>query len=152
MTQLTEHFSLEELTRSDYATLHNINNTPTDIRIIGNLEALAELMERIRKLLGDPISVSSGYRCPKVNTAIGGSKTSAHLQGMACDFNAVGYDAKGAALKIAPLVKEFGIDQLIYEVRDNTEWVHVGMADDPRGQILTAIFEGGKARYVGGII
>jgi hypothetical protein len=148
MTQLTEHFSLEELTRSDYAIRHSINNTPTDVRIIGNLQALSELMERIRKLLGAPISVSSGYRCPKVNTAIGGAKNSAHLTGMACDFNAVGYDSKGAALKISPLVQEFGIDQLIYE----GSWVHVGLSDEPRGQILTAVFGQGPVTYIKGIV
>lgn len=143
---LTENFSLREMTRSDYAERHGINNTPTDIRIVGNLHIMAECMERIRKLLGAPIIVSSGYRCPKLNTAIGGSKTSAHVQGLACDFNAVGYDAKCAALKIAPLVEEFGIDQLIYE----GSWVHVGLYDEPRGQILTAYFN--PTRYVQGII
>ena len=148
MTQLTDHFSLEEMTRSDYAERHGIDNKP-NLEIIANLTEMAMVMERVRMAVGAPISVTSGYRCGKLNTAIGGSKTSAHVRGHACDFVAFGQTARETALKIAPLVKELGIDQLIFEFG---RWVHIGLAEYPRHQVLTAKFEGSHVSYMQGVM
>src|SRR3990167_5857670 len=83
--QLSNHFSLEELVRSDIGARRGIDNTPTP-EIIANLTELALGLEKVRELLGQPIYISSGYRGPKVNSAVGGSKNSAHMKGYAADF------------------------------------------------------------------
>lgn len=146
-TKLTAHFTLEELTRSDKANELGLDNTPPN-SVLANLLSLAEMLERVRKVVGKPVTVRSGYRSPEVNKAVGGSATSAHMKGMAADIYVKGMDCKAVALLLAPLVGEFGIDQLIYE----QTWVHVGISYTPRGQIKTRIVVNGKDTYVGGIV
>ena len=148
MTRLSDNFTLAEMCASDYAERHGLNNRPVDAETVANLTEVCMVLERVRKLAGAPIIVSSGYRSPKVNQAIGGSKTSAHMAGLAADIRAVGMTARELALKIAPLVQEFGIDQLIFE----GSWTHIGLRDNPRGQILTARFGGGGVKYEQGIL
>lgn len=146
MTQLSKHFTLEEFTFSQTAVRKNIDNTPTP-EALDNLFRTANLMEQVRELLGKPIHISSGYRGPQLNKAIGGSKTSAHMQGLACDFVCHGFGTPLAITKeIASSV--IGFDQLIYE----GTWVHIGLAENPRREILTAKFYGGKTTYLHGIV
>lgn len=100
---------------------------------------MAEVMEKVRTILDDkPILISSGYRCPPLNSAIGGSKNSAHMSGLACDFSCPGFGTPlQICKKLKPYMKELGIDQLIHEYRT---WVHLGLsAADmiPRHQALT---------------
>jgi Peptidase M15 len=84
--QISEHFTLEELSFSEAAARLGLDNTPIPI-VITNLGLVATVMERIRTLLGDrPIVVHSGYRSAEVNQAVGGVVTSAHCHGLACDF------------------------------------------------------------------
>jgi uncharacterized protein YcbK (DUF882 family) len=135
-THITKHFPLVEMIRTNH---RNIDNRPGHDEL-ANLERTCLLLERIRALLGVPVSVSSGYRCLTLNRAIGSKDSSAHVKGLAADFVGVGMTAKEAALKIAPLVKEFGIDQLCYE----QSWIHVGLCEAnkvPRNQILTIKFD-----------
>ena len=136
MTQLTEHFSLEELIASDTADAMGIDNTPPpDIEAC--LGILAETLELVRELLGDkPIIISSGYRCYELNVACGGADDSAHLSGLAADFTCPEY---GTPLDICntllPHMEALGIDQLIWEYAG---WVHLGLtAGDPRCMALT---------------
>jgi hypothetical protein len=143
---LSMHFSLAEMTASEVAVRRGLDNTPTP-DIVENLKLLCGYMEQIRDLLGVPITVHSGYRSPKVNAAVGGSDHSAHLHGMACDFIAPAY---GTPQEIAKVILGNGtipFDQLIYE----GSWVHFGIGDDMRKQVLTAHFDGGKATYSQGI-
>ena len=138
--QLTEHFSLEEMTHSDIAARKGLDNTPTP-EIIANLTRVAATMERVRVLLGwNAVHVHSGYRSVEVNKAVGGVATSAHCKGLACDFDVQTYSNYAAAMKI----KESGIpfDQLILEFSGSPYggWVHLGLAEDgkqPRMQCLT---------------
>lgn len=82
---LTPHFTLEELCQSDYAVRHGIDNSaPASLH--DSLLMLAEGLERVRLVLGYPLRINSGYRCGKLNTAIGGAKNSAHTEGRAADF------------------------------------------------------------------
>lgn len=146
---LSDHFTLSELTSSEYALRHGINNMPTDADVLENLHTLANGLERVRLLLGKPLIISSGYRAPKVNAGIGGSPTSAHCKGLAADFVAAGISPRAAALEIAEHAETLGIDQVIYE----GTWVHVAWPDvdsSPRHMALTAIF-GKPTRYVTGI-
>lgn len=136
---LTPHFTLEELTLSQTASRMGLNNVPApDSEEFKNLKRLAETMEDVRIVLGNqPIIISSGYRSPQVNVAVGGAQNSAHLFGLACDFTCPSY---GTPLQICkrlePLMKVMGIDQLIYEF---SSWVHLGLAPSgaPRMMALT---------------
>jgi len=134
---LSPHFTLDEMTASQTAAREGIPNQPDQVAM-GNLVRLTnECMEKIRTILGaKPIIISSGYRGPELNKAIGGSTTSAHMVGLAADFTCPGY---GTPLDIChalmPHLNELHIDQLIYEY---DSWVHVGMSQGtPRHQTLT---------------
>lgn len=146
MTMLTEHFSMAEFTASETAARRGIDNTPNRPDLRANIQRTAQVLERIRELLGKPISLTSGYRCSALNAAVGGSLNSAHMLGLAADIivpqYGVPYDVCRA---IVPYLAEFGIDQLIYE----HTWTHIGLSiDAPRHQVLTLV-QGG---YVQGIV
>lgn len=150
MTQLTAHFSLEELCASDYALRHGINNVPTDPDIIENLTILAQGLERLRGLLLKPIHVNSGYRCPKLNSAVKGSKTSQHLQGLAADIVVPGMTTTLLARSIVAWGDTINYDQVIHE----GTWVHLSFPDvdvSPRRQVLTAHFANGAVTYTQGL-
>lgn len=135
-TMLTPHFTLDEFTCSQTAARMGIPNIPAG-QEMDNLKRTAEVMERVRAILGaKPVLISSGYRCPEVNAACGGSSTSAHMSGLAVDFTVPGY---GSPLDVChalqPHMADLGIDQLIHEYGG---WVHLGLSPDPpRCQCLT---------------
>jgi zinc D-Ala-D-Ala carboxypeptidase len=138
---LTEHFTLAELTYSDTANSMGIDNTP-DADGVEELTKTAELLEKIRDLCGgNPVFVSSGFRCPAVNSAVGGASNSAHVWGGAADFT---IPAFGSVLDVChaiePHLGAWGVDQLIDESGGGAAWVHIGRAPDgyePRAQCLT---------------
>lgn len=144
--RLTEHFTLEELTDSQVATRRRIDNTPPP-RVIENLRRVAEVLEQVRSLVKRPIVISSGYRSPALNVAVGGARKSAHVNGLAADINAMGVSAKDLAQMIA--VSEIEFDQLIHE----GTWVHIGLSEGKlRHQISTAHFGSTGTTYVAGIV
>lgn len=120
MTQLTEHFSLEELTFSQAAARRGLSNQPGPDEL-GRLKRTAEGMEQVRDLLGVPINVSSGYRSKAVNAIIGGVETSQHVRGEAVDFTARRFGSVAETVaKIA--ASDIAFDQLINEYG---QWVHI---------------------------
>lgn len=135
---LSPHFSLDELTASQSAARGGIDNTPPE-DVIANLARLAAVLEQVRGLLGVPVLVSSGYRCPALNALIGGSTTSAHLSGLACDFTAPKF---GTPFEVAAKIADSNLpfDQVIHEYG---RWVHLGLSAGvtPRRQCLS-IFSG----------
>ena len=144
--RLTEHFALAEFTDSQIATRRRLDNTPAP-RIIENLKRVAEVLEQVRDLAKRPIVVSSGYRSPALNVAVGGAAKSAHVNGLAADINAIGLSAHDLAQMIAASPILF--DQLIYE----GTWVHVGLSEGvPRRQVSTAHFGSAGTTYVAGIV
>ncbi|MBI3229537.1 MAG: DUF882 domain-containing protein [Burkholderiales bacterium] len=141
----SEHFNLSELVFSQTAVRHNLDNTP-DAQVVENLQRLCATLEQIRSLVGAPIHISSGYRAPAVNHAVGGASNSAHCYGLAADISVPGM----TPLALAQLIEKSGIeyDQLIYE----GTWVHVGLREgDARMQVLTAHFSQGHASYSEGL-
>lgn len=132
--QLTTNFSLEELVFSQTASKLGLDNTPVK-GIFNNLINTAENMELVRNVLnGQPIMISSGYRSPKVNAAVNGSKNSQHMQGKAVDFTCPNF---GSPSTIIRAIKNSGIkfDQLILEF---DSWVHISFSDPSRKQVLIA--------------
>lgn len=149
--QLSPHFRLSEFTVSGVAERRGIRNVPLGTQI-ENLKRLAQVLEVVRSNLnGNPILISSGFRNAEVNAAVGGSRTSAHIDGRAVDFICPGF---GTPKEVCQQLVTNGIvfDQLIYE----GTWVHLGIAilgEQPRQQVLTAIFErGSSTRYLRGLI
>ena len=125
---LSPHFTLEEMVVTQH---REIDNSPPP-EVMANLKATAMQMEAVRLLLGCPILISSGYRCPALNKAVGGQQNSQHTTGQAVDFIAPGY---GAPITVASRLKDSGIkfDQLIVEFG---RWVHISFTSKPRGQML----------------
>ena len=144
--QLSEHFTLAEFCTSQAAIRNRLDNRPGDIEI-ANMKRLAALLEEVRALVGKPINVSSAYRSPAVNKAVGGSSSSAHMKGLAADITVSGMTAKALATLISMSKIEF--DQLILE---GNSWVHIGLSESkPRRQLLTATFVVGGVTYSQGI-
>ena len=143
---LSPHFSLAELLASQVATRKGIDNTPAPA-IVANLTRLAALLEQVRALVGAPITISSGYRSPALNRAVGGAASSAHVLGLAADISTAKLAPKALALLIRQ--SDIAFDQLIYE----GTWVHIGLSTGAlRRQVLTAKFAGGGVSYVAGIV
>lgn len=146
MNRLTEHFTLEELCHSEIAVRKGIDNAPNADQI-QNLNSLAGVLERVLDIVGGPLHINSAFRSLKLNTAVGGSKNSAHLEGLAADFTCPAFGTpKEICIEIA--ASGLAFDQLIYE----GSWVHISADPRYRQQILTANFSGGKASYVNGIV
>jgi hypothetical protein len=143
---LSANFTLEEFLVSQTAERHGIDMTPLP-NVLANLQTLVDTcMQPLREAAGASIFISSGYRPPKLNEMIGGSKTSAHRFGKACDFKISGMTPYDTCKLIVELDLPF--DQVIHEFG---RWVHLGISDDLRYQELTAYRENGATRYVPGI-
>jgi putative chitinase len=127
MTQLSENFSLAEMTRTDTG----LPNTPAPAEL-EVLRKTAVQMEAVRKLLGRPIRVNSAFRGPLVNKAVRGVTTSAHCRGHAVDFACPDF---GTPFQVADAIARSGIkfDQLILEYG----WVHISFDPRMRGECLT---------------
>lgn len=140
--RLTEHFDLSEFTLSQTASRYGLDNTPND-EIIQNLHSVAETMEDVRKILGKPILISSGYRSSVVNRLVGGASSSFHVKGLAADFTCPGFgNIDSVCRALLPNMEELGIDQLIKEFNS---WVHLGLEDHgaaPRYMALTIDSDG----------
>ena len=137
-THLSPHFTLEEFTDSQTAARQGINNKPPPGSAdYAAIQRTAETIEKVRTILGNkPILVSSGYRSPQLNAAVGGSTGSAHMSGLACDFSCPGFgDALAICKALQPHLQELRVDQLIWEYGT---WVHLGLSrGDPRMMCLT---------------
>ena len=120
-----KYFTIKELTKSSTAEAKGIDNTPTP-EVERNLTALVDnVLDPLRTIYGKPITVNSGYRCPELNKAVGGSKTSDHMNGFSVDITA---SCKKENAILFQIIKDnFDFDQLIWE-KGNSEypdWVHV---------------------------
>lgn len=123
---LSKHFTLEELTFSDAAARHGLDNTPSE-EITENLKRLCDrILEPIRDIVHKPVHVTSGYRSPVVNALVGSKVTSQHVRGCAADIKVAG---------VSPdvLIKAIIGAGLPYEqvIREYQSWVHISVPNDP---------------------
>ena len=128
------YFTIKELTYSKTAEEKNINNSP-DINIQKHLEELIKFLNPLREAWGEPILVSSGFRCPELNKAVNGSETSAHLMGYAVDL--VPKDMKDWNDFITFLkdyLKDKLFDQFIIETSGSFKWAHLGLYNNKNQQ------------------
>ena len=137
--KLSDNFSLAEMTKSQTALRKGIDNTPTEAEV-AKLKLLCEkVLQPVREHFGRPVTVNSGFRCLKLNRAIGSKDTSQHRKGEAADIEIPGVPNKELAEWIRDNLE---FDQLILEFyRDDDPaagWVHVSFKDgDLRNQCLT---------------
>ena len=152
---LSANFTLKELTRSDAATRLGLDNQPND-EALENLKLLCEkVLQPVRDHFGKSVTVNSGYRSPESNAAVGGSKTSDHCKGQACDLEIDGIPNPELAQWI---MDNLEYTQLILEFYTpggdpNAGWVHVSY--DPNNlkkQELTATKVAGKTTYLNGLV
>ena len=117
------YFTIKELSKSSTAEKLGIDNTPTP-EIRAKLNTLISALDKIREQYGKPIIVTSGYRCPELNKAVGGVKSSQHVKGEAADL--VGRN-DNETRKIFETAKALGnFDQLLYEKNSKGSiWVHI---------------------------
>lgn len=139
---MAKYFTLKEL----ISTKRKIENVPT-FEDVHHLEELVKnLLDPLREAYGKPIRVNSGFRCPALNKAVGGSSTSAHLQGYAADLD----DWKGDTEALVTFAKTWVVlnrikfDQLIREetADGKTVWLHIGLYGPngcQRGQIFDLV-------------
>lgn len=134
------YFTIAEFVKSETAEKKGIDNRlPKEL--LPNAQALIDnVLDPLRKAYGKPIVVSSGYRCEALNKAVGGSKTSDHMNGRAADI--VGTPNTPAEnRKLFNLIQELKLpfDQLIWEKGDvvGPDWVHVSYrGEGNRNQVL----------------
>lgn len=134
--KLSEHFDLAEFTASQTADRLNLDNTPPQL-VIANLLVLAEGLEQVRSLLGNrPLTITSGYRSPSVNAAVGSKPSSQHLAGQAADFICPRYGSP-ADIMAAIVGSDIKYDQVISEFASNGGgWVHISFSERNRKQAL----------------
>jgi hypothetical protein len=125
-TLLSPHFSLEELTVTDH---REFTNEPNDFEK-NNLKRLAELLEQIKRLLGDkPIMVNSAFRSKQVNDAVGSKDTSQHRIGCAADIRVPGMTPDEVVKAV--LASDIPYDQII---REFDRWTHISVPNEPNGK------------------
>lgn len=180
--KLSAHFSLSEFVASDTAVRMGIDNTPESV-VVAELFKLAEVMEMVRAELnsvvpGTYISVTSGYRCEKLEREVTKKDYTSwclrrkvkqtpetwqvyfdhksHPKGDGCDFGAPVF---GDPLAIVRLIANRPhimrhIDQIIVEgvTQNSYGWVHIGISDNPRHQVMSAEFKDGTPIYTQGIV
>lgn len=129
---LSEHFTYEEMTRTDH---REFDNTP-NASVLANLTRLSAFLEQVKLILGGkPIIINSAYRSKKVNDAVGSKDTSQHLVGCAADFRVPGMTPDQVVKAIVD--SGIGYDQVI---REFDSWTHISVPsnpkDNPRKQAL----------------
>ena len=120
---LSEHFSLDELIYSSTAKTMGITNRPGSSEL-ANLRFLCrEVLEPARRVLGEPIHVTSGYRCLALNRAVGGVAQSYHVQGLAADLHIE--SATHASRLADALNAQPYCDLILVEHAHGASWLHV---------------------------
>lgn len=147
---ISDHISYKEATYSPTAKAKGIDNTPSD-DVINRMKLVAEnIFEPVRLHFDSPIYISSFFRCAKLNVAIGGSKTSAHVTGEALDMDGDVYDSPSNKQIFEYIRDNLKFDQLIIEgiTGGKMAWVHCSCkATGNRNQILFMYISKGKTVY-----
>jgi hypothetical protein len=120
---LSPNFTLEEMTASETAERHGIDNTPSN-EVLMNLRRLALFLEDVRTAVGMPLRISSGYRSPEVNQKVGGKSTSQHCRGVAADIKVKGMTPDQVVKAI--ISAKLPYDQVI---REFDSWTHVSISN-----------------------
>jgi hypothetical protein len=141
---ISSHFTWDEVTFSETASREGIDNSlPFELK--QNALSQSELMEKVRELLGQPIFITSWYRCDKLNSFLGSSVKSDHRLALACDFKS----PFGTPYQVCKKIESSNIDfgQLIHEFNS---WTHISLGT--KRELLTAKKINGVTHYLPGIL
>lgn len=140
-----KYFTIDELARSSEAKRRGIDNTPPQ-SATANLKALVEnILDPLREMWGKPIKVNSGYRCPKLNAAVGGSSQSSHMSGCAADITTGTQETNGELLE---LLMGSGLPYTKVIDEQYCSWIHITfIKGKPRRENIKAVKKNGKWIY-----
>jgi zinc D-Ala-D-Ala carboxypeptidase len=151
MTALSKYATLDECSKSVTASRLGIDNNPP-VEVRDNLrEVCSKVFDACREFVGGPLGIASGYRSPKLNKAVGGSKTSQHMTGEALDIDCDVFKNGNNKDLFFFIKNNLKFDQMIAEFKNgsNPEWIHVSYSRlHNRGQILIATKKNGKTVYL----
>lgn len=153
-TKLSDHFTLEELSRSDTALRLGLDNRPPAHVQASLILLCRKILEPIRANFGGPLTINSGYRSPEVNARVGSGPTSQHVKGEAADIESPHVSNYDLARWIAA---NLDFDQVILECytpgQPSSGWVHVShRATNNRKELLTAHRVNDKMTYTPGLL
>lgn len=119
----SDYFTLDEFVKSETATRLRIDNTPP-ADVVRNLQYGVEMiLDPLRRAINRPVIISSGYRCPALNKAVGGVSNSWHLKGNAADIH---LNDKAEAVDIFHFLKQnVSVDTVLFEHSNSSQWIHV---------------------------
>jgi hypothetical protein len=142
-TKVTMHFTIEELYASKTAKDKGINNMPSVREMVNLIYLAAYVLEPLRKAMGEPIKIGSGFRCQQLNRAVGGVSNSQHLTGQAADLCIDG-DLKKGKRWFNYIKDHLPFDQLIWEHNPKTGsyWVHVSFVYPDFGKNRHKVIDG----------
>lgn len=123
--KLTEHFTLEELSTTNKKEFKAENIKYAEKFLDGNIQHLANFAEKVREIIGSPMTISSGVRCPQLNSSVGSSSKSQHIKCEAIDFIPLKITVKKAFGLLRTSNLEFG--QLICEIKGKVAWIHISI-------------------------
>ncbi len=156
--KVSEHISMNEAIKSQTATRNSIDNTPSDLQLANMQRVANDCFEPLRRAKNVPIGISSFFRCPNLNKAIGGSTTSQHcatedkagINAAAIDIDADIYGGITNKEIFTWLKANVEFDQLIWEfgTDDDPAWVHISKREHTnRNQVLRAVRKNGRVSY-----
>ncbi len=143
MTNVTKHFTIEELYASATAKARGINNTPNVHQMINLVYLAAYVLEPLRVAMNEPVKIGSGFRCQALNRAVGGVSNSQHMTGQAVDLCIDG-DLKKGRRWFDYIRNHLPFDQLIWEKNPKTGsyWVHVSYVYQDFGRNRRQVIDG----------
>jgi len=150
MSQLSKYTTLQEVIKSNQASVLKIPNIPNAEQVANLKLVCTEVFDKVREHFGKPIGISSGFRSVELNNRIGGSKSSQHMEGKALDIDGDLYGGVSNKAIFDYIKNNCNFDQLIWEfgTENAPDWVHVSYNKEVnRKQILRAIKSGGKTIY-----
>lgn len=130
--QLTTHFTLEEFERSATAEARGINNKVPEEMVPTLRRLCVEVLEPLRLHVREPVRISSGYRCPELNTAVGGVRNSQHMRGEAADIYCS--DKEKLRAWYVWIRDNCRYHQLLLEHAGNSMWIHVSLREAKKEQ------------------
>ena len=150
MEKISQNISYKEATKSNTALRLNLNNIPNDYQVSNMVGVAHNVFEPLRKYVGGPIKINSMFRSEELNTAIGGSSRSQHIEGRAMDLDDT-FAHKSNAEMFHYIKDNLNFDQLIWEFGDdnNPNWIHVSYIseEENRGRCLRAEKVNGRTSY-----
>ena len=141
--QISDHFTLSELTKSSTAERLGIANEPGSMEVENLIMVCDQVLEPVRNHYGIPFAPNSGFRCLELNRAIGSSGNSQHVKGEAVDFEVPGISNKEVALWV---MENCEFDQLILEFYKedipDSGWVHCSYTIENDNRKSARVFDG----------